>query len=341
MANSRFRPAGPLLPLLTVFLSVLPFHLAGQPEGNPLEQRLMESVWRYAYTLHATSNTVLHRADRDYAFFLYFRYDHTYRESLQGEEERGNWSMEGRTLSYRFQHVERFEVVVLNETMLVLEFTQRNSQGVYQYHFVRVAPGDNPFSRPANELPTVTVEAETEEVVLADQPLTRSWRRWRRRDRLRPGPPAAPAPLIQVELNGGGYYGGIDPVFRNFIRIKTDGRLVREFQSEHQPLLVIRRDIGRDELEAFAAYVLREGFFDMDRLYDCGDPACEDRKSEPPTPVPLRLSITYGLRKHVVTVAIFGDDDRRQAYVEYPEALGRIIGTIEKMANTNGTMVVK
>jgi hypothetical protein len=185
------------------------------------------------------------------------------------------------------------------------------------------------------------VEAEAEALVLSDQPLTRSWRRWRRRERLRQRPPAAPPMLINIELNGGGYFGGIDPVFRNFTHIKTDGRVIREFKSQHQPLLVVRQNISRDELEAFAEYVAKEGFFEMERLYDCRDPACQARKSESPTPIPLRLSVTYGRRKHVVTISIFGDDDTRRRYVDYPEALDRIIGTIGKMAQAREGMVVK
>ncbi|MEZ4980000.1 MAG: hypothetical protein R2769_00110 [Saprospiraceae bacterium] len=37
-------------------------------------------------------------------------------------------------------------------------------------------------------------------------------------------------PYINIELIGGGYYGGIDPVLKDFIHVKSDGRLIKEFK---------------------------------------------------------------------------------------------------------------
>ena len=108
------------------------------PAITPDERLFVESKWRYTYTLEAESNTVIHKADKDYDYYLYFRYDYTYQEFYNGKMTRGNWSLNGRTLFYSFQHVNKFEIVQLNKSVLVLEFTQRNSKGTYQYHFVRV-----------------------------------------------------------------------------------------------------------------------------------------------------------------------------------------------------------
>ena len=60
---------------------------------------------------------------------------------------------------YKFKHIPKFSVATANRKVLVLEFTQDNSKGTYQYHFVRVATEDSPFVKPPNELPDVNVEA--------------------------------------------------------------------------------------------------------------------------------------------------------------------------------------
>nr|MCU0346484.1 hypothetical protein [Saprospiraceae bacterium] len=153
---------------------------------------------------------------------------------------------------------------------------------------------------------------------------------------------AGPPPTyINVEVIGGGYYGGIDPVLKDFIKIKTDGRLVKEYESVHNGLIVTKKNIPREELEMFADYVVKQGFFDFERAYDCPDQHCQRRKGEKPTPIPLRIAITYGERKKVVTIAIWGKDDRGIRYVDYPPQLDNIIDAIQRMASRLEDTVVR
>ena len=74
-------------------------------------------------------------------------------------------------------------------------------------------------------------------------------------------------------------------------------------------------------------------FFEMQRLYDCNNIACEKRKVMKPTPIPLRLMINYGDKKRVVTVSIWGEDNTKIRYAEYPAALDNIIEAIRKMTH--------
>lgn len=310
------------------------------PAITPDERLFVESKWRYTYTLEAESNTVIHKADKDYDYYLYFRYDYTYQEFYNGKMTRGNWSLNGRTLFYSFQHVNKFEIVQLNKSVLVLEFTQRNSKGTYQYHFVRVDSKDAPFVKPDNELPEVIVEAENP-ASAEPQKDKRGWLSFGKK-RLKKKEAPKPAPVyINIELIGGGYYGGIDPVLKDFIHIKTDGRLIKEFQSVNNGLLITKKNIPREELEMFADYVVKQGFFDFERVYDCNVPGCMKRKSMKPTPIPLRLSIAYGQRKKVITIAIWGKDDLGVQYVDYPPALDNIIDAIQRMANRLEDPVVR
>jgi hypothetical protein len=329
--------------LLSCFFLQLAAQETGAVFNAPDERLFVESKWRYTYTLHSESNTIIHKADNNYQFFLYFRYDYTYQEFLNGKLTRGNWSLNGRSLFYSFQHVNKFDIVQLNKSVMVLEFTQKNSKGKYQYHFVRMEGKDTPFVKPANELPEILVEADGNVAKQGNgKKKKKDWLALLRRKNKKSDSPAAPAPTyISVELIGGGYYGGIDPVLKDFIQIKTDGRLVKEYQSVHNNLMITKKNIPREELEMFAEYVQKQGFFEFQRAYDCPDQHCQKRKGEKPTPIPLRIAITYGNKKKMVTVAIWGKDDLGIKWVDYPPQLDNIVDAIQRMANRLEDTVVR
>ncbi|MBI5915854.1 MAG: hypothetical protein HY842_10785 [Bacteroidetes bacterium] len=326
-----------------VFFQMAQAQEAGTTWNAPDERLFVESKWKYTYTLHAESNTIIHKADNAYDFFLYFRYDYTYQEYLNGKLTKGNWSLNGRTLFYSFQHVNKFEIVQLNKSVLVLEFTQKNSKGKYQYHFVRVDSKQAPFVRPSNELPEVIVEADGNNPSQGapGKKKKRDWLAFLRKKEKKTEEPKPVPVYINVELIGGGYYGGIDPVLKDFIQIKTDGRLIQAYPRQNNGLFVTKKNIPRAELEMFADYLLKQGFFDLERAYDCSDPRCQRRKSDKPTPIPLRLAVTYGQRKKVVTIAIWGKDDLGIRYVDYPPQLDKIIDSIQRMASRLDDPVVK
>ena len=98
------------------------------------ERHLVETRWKYAYTLHVESNTVLHQADANYEHYLYFRYNYSYQQYLNGVFSKGWWSLNDRTLDYSFQGVENFEIGNINKKTLILDFQRPNAKGHYQYH---------------------------------------------------------------------------------------------------------------------------------------------------------------------------------------------------------------
>ncbi len=317
--------------LFASFFILLTSNLFAQRFGYPSvqERQLIGTKWRYAYTLHLESNTTVHQADKDYQYFLFFKYDFTFEQFLHGKFSKGNWSLSGGTLFYPFRNIQKFEIAAINNKALVIEFQQPNSSGTYQYHFVAVESKDAPFVRPINELPEVIVEAEPK------QTKRRSW--WAI---LRGGDDDKKAEAkrkeqvnITVELIGGGYYGGIDPVIKDFTRITTEGRLIHEFQTVNNPLRVVKKNISRQELESFAEYIMQNKFFEMQRMYDCNSAVCEKRKVMKPTPIPLRIKVTYGDQKRMVTIAIWGEDAYKLKYVDYPPALDNIIDAVQRMTH--------
>lgn len=94
-----------------------------------------------------------------------------------------------------------------------------------------------------------------------------------------------------------------------------------------------KKDIPREELEAFAEFITAQKFFELDRLFDCDSEVCQKRKGLKPRPMPLRLSVTYGDKKKVITIAIWGKDNYDVQYVDYPPALDKIIDAIQRMAS--------
>jgi hypothetical protein len=291
------------------------------------ESRVINTRWKYTYTTHLESNTTIHQADKGYLYYINFKYDYTFEQLINGKLSKGNWSLGGSTLFYPFRSISKFEIAELNSNTLILEFTQPNSTGTYQYHFVAVSAKESPFARPEGELPEVIVEAHPKEKQ------KRSWLSWLSRGGKNAKKEEKEPTYISIELVGGGYYGGIDPVVKDFIEIKSDGRLIQEFQSVNQPLRVNKKYIPRLELEQLAEYITKAKFFDMPRLYDCGSTLCERRKMLKPSPIPLRLMVTYGDKRKVVTIAIWGMDNSHTKYVDYPPELDKIIDAIQRLAH--------
>jgi hypothetical protein len=325
-----------LLPFFMFILGLLLTAHRVDAQDSLLASQLLETKWRYTYALHLESNTIIHQAENFYDFYLYFRYDFTYEQYLNTQISKGTWSIGEGTLFYSFKNINKFHIAELTKNKLVLEFTQPNAKGTYQYHFLRVETKDAPFVRPANVLPEVNVVS-----VDTRKKDKNHWYTQSPRKRTKDQTTAEKQTYISIELIGGGYYGGIDPVLRDFIQIKTDGRLINEFKSLNRGLYVTKKDIPRAELEKFAEWVTAQGFFDMQRMYDCETPICQKRKQLKPTPIPLRLAIAYGSRRKVITISIWGMDENNIHYVDYPRALDHIIETIQKMAHRSDDPMVK
>lgn len=293
------------------------------------DRKIIETKWKYMFTLHLESNTVIHNAGEQYEYFLYFRYNNTYQQYLNGSFSNGNWQLVENELMYRFKHIPQFIISSISKKVLVLEFQQTNSKGTYQYHFTKVSSQNAPFLKPPNELPDVNVEApkpkkEEKKWWLFSKRRKKKRKRHTDKDNLEP--------YINIEVIGGGFYGGVNPTLRDYIHIKNDGRLIKEYKSKEEGLIVTKRNISRKELESFAEYIVSQDFFKMERVYDCQTEACHQRKKRNPKPIPLRLAVTYEHRRKVVTISVFGKDAQNMQYVTYPPSLDRIIATIQKMS---------
>ncbi len=314
-------------------LVMMSTHLLAQSDSDILwgfdERKLVETKWKYNYTLQKESNTILHKAGKDYKYFLYFRYDKTYQQYLNGTFTHGDWAIHGRDLLYSFRNVDSFQIVALNNSSFIVEFEQSGALGKYQYHFTAVTSENSPFLKPAYELPDVIVETKT-----VSRAKRKKWLRnlftIKSKKKMNV---VGNGKYIAIEIAGGGYYGGINPVIRDYIQIKSNGRLIKEFKSNKGGLQVNKTNIPRLELEQFMEYVESQGFFDMDRIYDCDQLYCAKRKKQSPKPIPLRVVIAYGNRRKIITVTIWGLDKNQVNYVPRPKGLDNIIFAIQEMGN--------
>ena len=238
-----------LLALLLIFIGLFAVDVNAQQGsgsktsrsfGEVEERRLLESKWKYTYAIHLESNTTIHKAENFYEYYLYFRYNYTYQEYLNGRLTKGRFKIEDRELIYSFKHIKKFAVAELSRNRLVLEFTQPNSKGTYQYHFVKVESKDAPFIKPANELPDVIVEREEKKKSGGLFSFVKRKAKKRKKKKKNRKKYKDDRVYINIELIGGGYYGGIDPVLRDYIHIKSDGRLIKEFKTVSKELNVTR-----------------------------------------------------------------------------------------------------
>ncbi len=326
------------------------------------ENLFVNTKWKYTYTTHAESNTIIHKADEEYKYFIFFRYDYGYQTHLNGKLTDGIWKFntEQNEIRYKFRRIEWWRMASFTEEALILEFTM-NRKSSYRYHFIRVADADAPFVRSPNDLPDINVNfAQNQEKTETDEYTSflkkrgiqynkKSWdRRKVRRDHRKKNRIARlkktykgrlkladeePKEMIQVELVGGGFYGGVDPVYRNMILIKTDGRVIREYQSELQGLKVTRHTITRENLEKLITYIEEKNFFEFDQIYTCENQACIKRLSNKPRPIALRIAITKGVIRKLITIPIWDGNGKRNALVNYPEELDAIVHAIETIAN--------
>jgi hypothetical protein len=305
---------------------VLSASLSAQNDIQKPENMLIETYWQYGYTLHLESGTVVHQSDPSYPLVVIFHYDSVYRLYNNGLQIEGKWHIANGQMHFPFRQLDKYRLTSANAHSMELAFNPPNNKGTFIYHFVATTVPLGMFSKRDGELAEVVIleKLKRNKAVKASK---KSKKQKAKEEAL-----ALKTP-IQIEITGGGYYGGIDPVLRDHIVIKSNGRLVQEIMTKERGLIVHKKDIPRDELEAFVVWAEQQSFFDFERQYDCKSNLCDKRKLKTPKPTPLRICITYGNRRKMVTVAIWGKDKTGDKYVDYPPQIDNIVEAVQRMAN--------
>ncbi len=300
------------------------------PYSKVTSAHLVETWWQYRHTVHTASNTIIHQGLEDYPSYLHFRFDQTVEDWTNEVYSEHVWKIRQGQLILPYRGDTTFCIQQPQADRLTLGFYAGESRVPYTYVFQKVESEATPFVRPWYELPTILVKRDRSASGkrTGKSPWWAFWRKWQKRS----GPPAPPL-RIQIEVSGGGYYGGINPVYRQYVKINSEGRLIREVQTAREGLMVTRKNIDRSELEDLTVWIREQGFFDLEREYDCTDPMCHRRKGEKPKPLPLQVRVTMGQRTKVVSIPIWGEDSQHVQYIHYPPLIDLIVKTVYQMAD--------
>lgn len=314
---------------ILIFFLGLQLSLEGQDPFIPTEEQLIESQWHYEFATHPESSDILHQGGDGFEYYVYFKFDQSYVALLNKDRYVGKWGLDGIRFQFSFNGVSNFKVHQLTEERLVLLYESGYTGQQMLYHFSAVSPMNSPLNKVENLLPRVTVNQNEKK----DKKRGEYWfSRWL--DRLFKRYAPEPEPYVRIELTGGGFYGGLNRVIKDYITIDNQGTLIKEMMTEHYGNQKLIAQVERSELLRFVEFVSEKGFFDLPRIIDCENNRCFERKHHEPIPVPMRLSITYGERTHIVTVPIWGKEAGHGEWIHVPGELEAIVFAIQNMAHS-------
>lgn len=283
------------LPLLLLFPALLP----AQPAQKWNMTLLSDVVWSFEMTYEAVSGEIVETADAEDICDVLLAGDHSYEIFDRDKLSRGVWTVQGDALYLPFRGVSQFVLTSLKPDMLELRFSDGYTTYIHRFLRQGTKP-NNPITQKPNN------------------PNSRTWITGERN--------------IRIELTGGGFFGGADPVQRDFILIRENGRLIHERQTVSKGLRVTKKSLSNRQLSELADFIRTSGFFALDSQYGCATPECENRLRSQPTPIPLRLAVTDGLDRHAVEVAIWPDAGAAASPISIPPELVRIVQAIRRLS---------
>ena len=140
---------------------------------------------------------------------------------------------------------------------------------------------------------------------------------------------------IDIYVSGGGFRGGINPLIHNYIMISSSGLLQRLYETETEGKVKTEKMIDREILLDFVKWTAENGFFEMDRKYECADDdrICQSRLKQYPKPIPLKLVIAVGPYRNVVTIPMYAPHLQDNDLIDYPKEIRKIVEAIYDFAS--------
>lgn len=134
---------------------------------------------------------------------------------------------------------------------------------------------------------------------------------------------------IEIFISGGGLYTGVNPTVFNRLTIYNSGLVHKETKTKLQGEKIEDKKISKDELRKLAQFIIDQGFFDFNNLYDCNgkDKDCITRLKMNPEPSPLTVVLTVGARRKKIYVALYAPR-MESNWVNYPANLEKIVDAI-------------
>lgn len=138
---------------------------------------------------------------------------------------------------------------------------------------------------------------------------------------------------IEIFITGGGLYTGVNPTIYDRLTIYNSGLVYRQSKTKLQDETINKNKISKDNLRKLAQFIIDEGFFDFNNLYDCDakDNPCNDRLNSQPEPVPLTVVVAIGMRRKNIYTALYAPH-MESNWVNYPANLEKIVNAIYDVA---------
>lgn len=139
---------------------------------------------------------------------------------------------------------------------------------------------------------------------------------------------------IEIFVSGGGLQAGINPKINDQIVFHNNGLVQKMYESKLGGKVSSQRKISREQLQELALIIIKQGYFELESEYACGedDEVCQTRVLLGPKPIPLSIIVKVGEYKHVVSIPVYAPD-RYRDIGNYPESITYILNTIYRYAS--------
>ena len=205
-------------------------------QDSTLLAKLVDEKWNYRYQIHVGENQTIHRATT-MNWALYFSSTQKLYQQKSDRSSCASYTLSDRKIISPILPFGPLSIVSCSETELVLIF-DLNSIDQYQFYFTKELVSPNDTFIPKHTLPSVVYHyknPQQQDLVhqeyLSSIGRKNAIKKKKRNRRVPSNVPKDEPEFLQVELTGGGFRGGLDPVYRNILLIRTDGSLLFEYET--------------------------------------------------------------------------------------------------------------
>ncbi len=134
---------------------------------------------------------------------------------------------------------------------------------------------------------------------------------------------------IDIYMEGGELMKNGNSKIYDRISILNSGKIHRELATQNIGEQKVEKTITRSQVVKIAQFINDMGFFEYKDAYDCAenDKNCLNRLKSNPIPVPLKLSVTIGNKKHTAIIYYYSPSKDKN-WVNYPESLDKIVNAV-------------
>ena len=307
-------------------------------QDSTLLAKLVDEKWNYRYQIHVGENQTIHRATT-MNWALYFSSTQKLYQQKSDRSSCASYTLSDRKIISPILPFGPLSIVSCSETELVLIF-DLNSIDQYQFYFTKELVSPNDTFIPKHTLTSVVYHyknPQQQDLVhqeyLSSIGRKNAVKKKKRNRRIPSNVPIDEPEFLQVELTGGGFRGGLDPVYRNILLIRTDGSLLFEYETKRSGLQSWKKKINRDSLNSLVKYIESKNFFTFEKIYSCRSAGCFKRLASDPPPIAMRLCVSKGSRRKVVSIAIWDGKGRDKSLIDYPRELDDIVRAIQLVAD--------